>query len=149
MRLEVCHTTEVDRYIMERHYLHSVPAGARLRFWVKDDNSDIIGAMMWGRPTARTYNPNRIMELTRLYLEDNTAHCAESRALGMARRYMRKYFPEVKGLIAYTSSAQGHAGTIYQADGWFALGCTRARPWNRTGRKNIDTSYKTRWVRSV
>jgi hypothetical protein len=149
MRLEVCRTTDVDRYIAAHHYLRSVPAGARLRLWIKSDDGSIIGAMMWGRPTARTYSPTRIMELTRLFLVDGIGHCAESRALGMARRHIRKHFPEVKGLIAYTSSAQGHKGTIYEADGWFAVGRTRARPWNRAGRKNIDVSYKTRWVRSV
>jgi len=104
---------------------------------------------MWGHPTARIYNTVRIMELTRMYLIDGIGHCAESRALAMARKHIRKHFPKVKGLISYTSSAQGHKGTIYEADGWFAVGWTRARPWNKTGRKNIDTSRKTRWVRTV
>lgn len=149
MRLEVSHSTELDRYIIQNHYLHSAPAGAKLRLWVKDDNDCIIGAMMWGRPTARTYNYNRILELTRLYMVDNTEPYAESKALGMARKHIRKHLPEIKGLITYASTGEGHQGTIYEADGWFAVGKTVSRGWNKEGRKNIDTSHKIRWVRSA
>jgi hypothetical protein len=117
MKLEVSHKTDVDKYIIEHHYLHSAPAGARLRLWVKDDDGKTVGAMMWGRPTARTYDIIRIMELTRLYLVSDTEHCAESKALGMARKHIRKNFPDVKGLITYASSGEGHKGTIYEADG--------------------------------
>ncbi len=149
MRLEISYKTDVDKWIQEHHYLHSVPAGARLRLWIKDDSGNIIGAMMWGRPTARTYSATRIMENTRSYFVDDTDRFAESKALSMARKLIRKHFPEVKGLISYSSSGVGHNGTVYQADGWFAVGTTAAKCWNKNGRKNIDPSKKTRWVRSV
>ena len=149
MRLRVSSSTDVDKYIAGHHYLHSTPAGARVRLWVVDDKDVIIGAMMWGRPTARTYNPKRILELTRLYMVDNTAPFVESKAIAMARKYIRKHLPEIKGLISYSSEGEGHRGTVYEADGWFAVGTTKARAWNRAGRRNIDTSKKTRWVRSV
>ena len=149
MKLEECHSTELDKYIIEHHYLHSVPAGAILRLWIKDDANNIIGAMMWGRPTARTYNQTRILELTRLHMIDDTEPNAESKALGMARKRIRKRLPKVKGLITYTSTGENHSGVIFEADGWFAVGLTEARPWNKEGRKNIDISKKIRWVRSV
>lgn len=149
MKLEECHTKELDRYIAEHHYLHSVPAGAKLRLWVKDDNNNIIGAMMWGRPTARTYDYTRILELTRLYMVDDTEPYAESKALGMARKHIRKAMPEIKGLISYSSTGEGHKGIIYEADGWFAVGTTEAKKWNKKDRANIDISKKIRWVRSA
>lgn len=149
MKLEECHSKELDRYITEHHYLHSVPAGAILRLWVKDDEGNIIGAMMWGRPTARTYDQKKMLELTRLYMVDDTEPCAESKALGMARKYIRKRLPQVKGLISYSSTGEQHKGTIYEADGWFAVGTTEAKAWNKEGRANIDTSKKIRWVRSA
>lgn len=105
---------------------------------------------MWGRPTARAYDQRRIMELTRFYLVDDVSeHCVASKALSMARKYIRKHYPEVKGLISYASNEQGHIGTIYIADNWFALGTTRGGSWSKPGRKNIDTSKKLRYVRSV
>lgn len=149
MRLEICHTTAVDKYIIENHYLHSAPAGAKLRLWVKDDENNTIGAMMWGRPSARTYDPIRILENTRMYMIDGTEPYVESKALGMARKLIRTQLPQVKGLIAYSSTGEEHKGTIYLADGWFAVGLTEAKAWNKDGRKNIDTSKKIRFVRSA
>ena len=148
MRLEEVHTKEVDRYIAEHHYLQSVPAGAKLRLWIKDDEGNIIGAMMWGRPTARTYDFTRILELTRLYMIDETEQNAEQ-SFGMARKHIRKHLPEIKGLISYSSTGENHKGTIYEADGWFAVGTTEAKKWNKEGRANVDISKKIRWVRSV
>ncbi len=148
MRLEICRTIAVDKYIIENHYLHSAPAGAKLRLWVKDDVGETIGAMMWGRPTARTYDQNRLLELTRMYMVDGTEKNVESKALGMARKLIRSQFPQVKGLIAYSSTGEEHKGTIYLADGWFAIGMTEAKAWNKTGRANIDTSKKIRYVRN-
>jgi hypothetical protein len=149
VKLEECHSTILDEYIVKHHYLHSAPAGAILRIWIKDDNNNIIGAMMWGRPTARTYNQVRILELTRFYMIDDTEHCAESKALGMGRKYVRKRLTQVKGLLTYTSIGENHDGVIFEADGWFSIGLTEAKAWNKEGRKNIDTSKKIRWVRSV
>jgi len=116
MRLEVCHSVEVDKWIAERHYLKSTPAGAKLRLWVKDEDGNIIGAMMWGRPTARIYDQERILELTRFFMIDDTEPFAESKALAMARKLIRKRLPQVKGLISYSSVGEGHKGTIYEAD---------------------------------
>ena len=149
MKLEINHSMDIDIWIAKHHYLHSVPAGAKLRLWIKDDGNNIIGAMMWGRPTARTYDQDRILELTRMYLIDDTEPFAESKALGMARKLIRKELPQVKGLISYSSTGEHHKGTIYEADGWFAVGTTEAKAWNKKDRANIDISKKIRWVRSA
>jgi hypothetical protein len=143
LRLEICHNQTLDDWIKERHYLHSTPAGAKLRLWIKDDQNNIIGVMMWGRPTARTYDQEKILELTRMYMIDDTEPNAESKALGMARKLIRKELPQVKGLLAYSSTGEGHKGTIYEADNWFALGTTAGRSCNRKSRRsNADSREK-------
>jgi len=151
LHLEVSQSTELDRWLAERHYLKSTPAGARLRLWILDDFGNRIGAMMWGRPTARSLDQQSLLELTRMYLVDGTEHCAESKALAMARKYIRKHMPEIKGLIAYSSIGAGHEGTIYKADGWFVVGLTSRRTsgWtSRADREDRDLSQKIKWVRS-
>jgi hypothetical protein len=151
LRVEVSHTKELDRWIAERHYLKSTPAGARLRLWIIDDKGERIGAMMWGRPNARKLDQNSLLELTRMYLVDDTEPNAESKSLGLARKHIRKNLPEIKGVIAYSSTGQGHEGTIYKADNWFELGRNKvsAKGWsNRDGRENRDASEKIRWVRT-
>jgi hypothetical protein len=151
MRVEVSNSTELDKWIKERHYLQSTPAGARLRLWVLDNKNNRIGAMMWGRPNARKLDQNSLLELTRMYLIDETEPNAESKALGLARKYIRKNLPEIKGLISYSSTGQAHEGTIYKADNWFELGRSKVstRGWdNREGRETRDFSEKIRWVRT-
>lgn len=151
MRIVISHTKELDQWIKERHYLQSVPAGAKLRMWVLDDKGETIGAMMWGRPSARMLNKDLLLELTRMFFVNNTEPFVESRTLAMARKIIRKYMPKIKGLITYSSTGQGHDGVIYRADNWFPFGQTKGGKWNiRNGksRKNIDTSPKIRWLRS-
>ncbi|MED3974599.1 hypothetical protein P4639_14495 [Priestia megaterium] len=151
MRVDVSRSTELDRWIKERHYLQSTPAGAKLRLWILDNKGKQIGAMMWGRPNARNLDQKNLLELTRMYMIDETEPNAESKALGLARKYIRKNLPEIKGLIAYSSTGQGHEGTIYKADNWFELGRNKvsSKGWtSREGRENRDASEKIRWVRS-
>ena len=151
MILKQLHNTDVDKWIMERHYLKSTPAGAVIRLEFLNDSGERIGAMMWGRPISPKIDQKHILELTRMYFVDETEHCVESKALGMARKYIRKHYPEIKGLIAYSSTGQQHEGTIYQSDGWFLISKSNSQNgnWeNRAGRKNRDLSVKLKFARS-
>lgn len=104
MTINEVHSTELDRWIKERHYLRSTPAGARLRLEFVEDGQR-IGAMLWGRPVSPKIDQIATLELTRMVFIDETAHCVESQALGMARKYIRKHYPQIKGPIAYSSTA--------------------------------------------
>lgn len=149
MKLNVVHSTELDSWIKDHHYLHTTPAGAILRMEFSDDLGNRIGAMMWGRnPSPKTDQHNQLC-LTRMYFIDNTERFVESKALAMARKYIRKHLPHIKGLVAYSSSGAGHEGTVYLADNWFAVSSTKNNKRDyRDGRKNVDTSVKVKWVRS-
>lgn len=150
MRINISHSEQLDKWIAERHYLKSTPPGARLRLWILDDNGEIIGAMMWGRPSARLLDKDNLLELTRMFLVDETEPFVESRALAMARKMIRKYMPQIKGLIAYSSTGQGHDGIVYKADNWFQFGKSQGNKWTRKNREraDIDISPKIRWLRS-
>lgn len=151
MRLNILHTCEIDNWVAKHHYLKSVPAGAVLRMEVVNDDGERIGAMLWGRPTARALDQTKLLQLTRMYMIDETPMYAESQALAMARKYIRTHKPAIKGLITYASTTEGHEGTIYLADGWAPLGRTakNAKGWlNRGGRTNRDSGVKLRFVRT-
>lgn len=142
-------TEELKRYIRERHYLESTPPEAVIKLWVllKDRR---IGAMMWGHPTSRAWGELPILELTRCVFEDGTPPNVESASLARARRYIRTYLTHIRLVLAYSSSGQGHKGTIYVADGWCPLGKTVGREWGtwQRPRETKDASDKLRWVRS-
>lgn len=153
IHLHEAHDQELDRWIAERHYLQSVPCGARLRLWIMDQNRDVIGAMMWGRPSARLLNQETILELTRMYFIDDTERFVESRALALSRKWIRKRFPTVKLLLSYSSTGYGgdKCGRVFAADNWCQFGTTKGGSWKRVKREkraDKDTSDKLRWVRS-
>lgn len=117
--IQEAHDKSLDKWIAERHYLGYVPCGARLRLWVLDEKRNVIGAMMWGRPTSRKYDQEKILELTRMYFIDDTQLYVESRGLALARKYIRKHFPQVKLVLSYSSKDGGdHCGTVFAADNW-------------------------------
>lgn len=149
MTLNIVHSTELDVYIRENHYLHSTPAGAILRMEFLDDNGQRIGAMLWGRNPSPKQEQQEVLCLTRMYFQDDTEPYIESRALAMARRYIRRHLSRVKGVVSYASIGEGHEGTVYKADGWFEVSRSRknARDF-RSGRKNVDTSAKIKFVRT-
>ena len=149
IHLCILHDTSIDKWIKERHYLKSVPAGAIIRMCFTDDRNNIIGGMLWGHPTSRRIDHKTILELTRMCFIDETEPFIESRALSMARKHIRKHYPIVKGLIAYASTGMGHDGTVYRADNWYVLGVSNSASWEtRPNRVDRDTSPKMRWTRS-
>ena len=149
MRLNIVHTTEIDEYIRENHYLHTTPAGAVLRMEFVDDNGSRVGAMLWGRNPSPKQEQKEVLCLTRMYFQDDTEPYIESRALAMARKYIRKHLPSIKGVVSYASVGEGHAGTVYKADGWFEVSRSRANSRDfREGRRNIDVSPKIKFVRT-
>lgn len=148
MKLKQIHTTEMDKWIAEHHYLHSTPAGAVLRLEIQDDAGQRIGGMMWGRNPSPKQDQQNVLCLTRMYCVDGTEPYVESRALSMARKYIRKHYPHIKGLVAYSSMGAGHDGIIYKADGWFEVSRTTGGRDCRPGRANMDTSVKIKWCRT-
>ncbi len=149
INLNIVHNTELDRWIKERHYLHTLPPAAKIRMeFVVGKNR--IGAMLWGNPTSPKLNGKDLLELTRMYFIDDTPKCVESKALSMARKYIRKHNPEIMGLIAYSSTGEHHEGTVYRADGWFFIAQSNGGgSWeNRPNRKNTDLSPKIKFGRT-
>lgn len=149
MKLNIVHSTEIDEWIRQRHYLKSTPAGAICRMEFTDDSGNRIGAMMWGRNTSPKQDRSDLLCLTRMYFIDETERFVESKALSMARKFIRKNYPQIMGLVAYSSTGEGHEGIVYKADGWFEVSRTRDNKRDlRDNRKNIDISSKIKWVRS-
>ena len=151
MTIKQIRSAEIDQWIKKHHYLKSTPAGAVIRLEFLDDDGQRIGAMMWGRPVSPKVDQKHTLELTRMYFVDSTEHCAESKALGMARKHIRKHYPHIRGLIAYSSTMKQHEGIIYKADGWFLIGKSDSPKgsWeNRRGRTNRDLSTKLKFART-
>ena len=170
LHIKVVHDKSVDEYITKYHYLHSAGIAPVIRMWfIRGDFEQFIdtnkklGAMIWGNAVSRylnDYNENKILELRRMYFIDDTEKNIESKALAMARRYIRKQHPHIKGIISYSSTGEGHEGTIYSADNWFVVSSFKSNgshggAWSRDNADNKhkkiidrDNSRKICWARS-
>ncbi len=150
-RCQPSEAREVLAWIKDRHYLRSTPPGyvVVLEFI---EGRERVGAMQLGRPSARSLNQNCIFELNRMYFVDEMPANTESHALALMRRFVRTWFPNIRLLLSYADEAQGHKGTIYEADGWAPFGRTSHKTgygWkSRPGRKNDPVTPKLRFVRS-
>jgi len=150
-RCQPSETREVLQWIKDHHYLRSTPPGFVfiLEFL---EGRNRIGAMQVGRPTSRKIDAERIFELTRMYFVDEAPANTESAALAMLRRFVRRWFQGIRLLLAYSDPAQGHRGTIYEADGWAPFGRTAPSHgcgWkSREGRRDECVGSKLRWVRT-
>ncbi len=154
MQLRRCQPSEsrlTAEWIAELHYLRSKPPGF-VHVLEFTEGRDLIGAMILGRPAGRGYDPAYVLELNRMYFIDKTAHCVESQALSMMRKHVRTWLQGIRLLVAYSDPAQGHGGTIYQADGWAPFGMTGHKSgygWRSRPNRSADpVTPKQRWVRT-
>lgn len=140
-----------SKWIAAGHYLQSCPPGFIhvLEFL---QGRDLVGAMLLGRPCAKQYEADRVLQLHRVYFIDDTPTNTESRALGLMRKHVRIWLPSIRLLLSYSDPEQGHQGTIYEADGWCKFGMTTEHwgyGWkSREGRRDQRLSKKQRWVRT-
>lgn len=152
-RAQPSETQAVKRWVAAEHYLHSAPPGFAfiLEFW---EGLRLVGAQIWGRPQAKAYNPDHVLQLYRVFFEDETERCVESQALAMARKFIRTWLPQIRLVLSYSDPSVGHAGTIYEADGWAELGRTKEdhgygfRRHKGRERTEQNVSSKIRWVRT-
>lgn len=130
-------------FVRAFHYLHRPPTGCRLSLGVFAQKR-LLGVMIFGRPVARLEDQLHTLELTRMVLWPSPKN-SESRALGMAERFIRGTMPDVHRLIAYADPDQNHTGTIYLAANWNKLGTAGRANWSN--RKNRITELGGRKVK--
>lgn len=154
LQLRRCQPSEARstvHWIAEYHYLKSAPPGF-VQVLEFNDSERVVGAMIMGRPAAKTWNAESVLQLHRMYFIDDTPTNTESRALAMMRRHIRIWIPQIKMLLSYSDPTVGHLGMIYKADGWADVGVTRITSgygWrSRGGDRSDSVSSKTRWMRT-
>lgn len=150
-RAQPSETRRSKDWIAAHHYLQSAPPGF-VHLYEFTEGKELIGGMVLGRPSAKQYDPDKILQLHRVFFVDDTAHCVESQGLSMMRRFVRVWLPMIRGLLSYSDPTVGHKGTIYEADMWCPLGMTD-EAWgygwaSRENRRDQHVSKKQRWFRT-
>ena len=114
-----------------RHYLGSYPGGALHNYGVFVGGK-LLGVVVLGvgpanvRRLFRDARQEEVVCLARFWLDDRLGSNAESRAIGVILRGLRRWQSTVKALVAYSDPAVGHSGVIYRAVGFLYLGESEA-----------------------
>lgn len=144
-------TRDTVAWVKEYHYLRTAPPGF-VQVLEFSDGQRIVGAQIIGIPAARSWNPEHVLCLHRMYFVDDTEPMVETRSLSLMRKHIRTWLPAIRMLISYSDPTVGHLGTIYDADNWANTGTTKESSgygWRSRGGERCDTvTSKIRWMRT-
>ena len=125
----------VRTFLKKWHYSDYVNIQAKHTFTMyrpgKFGMPELIGVCIYTRPAgpsaAQKYhpqNPDRVLELRRLCLVDDTPKNAESFFVGHTLRWLSKN-TDWEFVLSYADENQNHKGTIYKASNFEYIGLTQ------------------------
>lgn len=121
-------------YLRENHYTRSCHNGPMC--WGLFDGEKMIGVIAFATPSSEAVraslfgleHKHRVTELHRLFIEDSTPRNTESWFISRALKFLVLKRPDIRGVISFADSTEGHSGVIYQATNALFCGTTgRAR----------------------
>lgn len=127
-----CELDEANAFIARHHRHHDPATGHRFSIAVADDQDEIRGVAIVGRPNGRLSDNGFTAEVTRLATDGHPNACSALYAAAWracrAMGYLR--------LITYTLNTE--PGTSLEAAGWKLVAETRGGSWSRRGRPRVD-----------
>jgi hypothetical protein len=126
----------VRKFLKKWHYSDYVNIQEKHTFCLFRDGNfgipEMVGVCIYTRPAGpsagQAYHPqapDRVLELRRLCLIDDTPKNAESYFVGRTLRWLRKN-TDWEFVLSYADEEQGHTGVIYRASNFEYLGKTKA-----------------------
>ncbi len=114
-----------NNMVIENHYLHR-KASTMFAFGLYDQLK-LIGCIIYGKPASPALckgicgaeEQNKVLELTRLWVDDNSKKNAESYLIGNTLKLLPK---EYDIIVSYAEIDAGHVGVVYQATNWLYTG---------------------------
>jgi hypothetical protein len=138
--------TAVAQAVVRKHHYLRRSASAMFTFGLFD-GMDLIGVAIYGKPASPSLcvgvcgpeESQRVVELTRLWIEDATPKNTESFFIGQTLRLLPLDFDIV---VSYAEIGAGHSGIIYQATNWIYTGLSDAHvEWRLDGQANKHSRH--------
>ena len=149
-------THKAAKYACEHwHYSRCMPVGKLVKIGVWEEGV-FIGVVLFGRGASnnllRKYdlNQDKGAELVRIALSIHRAFV--SQIISKSIKLLCRFVPELRLLISFADTGQGHYGGIYQATNWIYSGMTndRDRFYIIRGKKihprSVSAKYGTRSI---
>src|SRR5260221_535165 len=139
-----CSFAEAVAFVKQHHRHHLPSQGHKFSLAVADEQGQVRGVAMVGRPVARHLDTSWTLELTRCATDGCPNAC--SALYGATRR--AAFALGYRKLITYTLATE--PGTSLMAAGWKCLGVAGGGSWHRPtgGRPRVDRhplQLKLRW----
>lgn len=124
---------QVNEYIKKHHRHHKPPAGYKFAIGLENENNQLVGVIVAGRPVARIADDGKTLEVTRCCVDSSTKN-AVSALYGAVVRAGRAM--GYTGFITYTRIDE--SGDSLKAAGWKPVYQTKAKSWNTPSRTRKD-----------
>jgi hypothetical protein len=131
--------------VVENHYLHR-KASTMFAFGLFD-NEEMIGCVIYGKPASPSLcvgvcgpeESSKVLELTRLWIQDGTPKNTESYLIGRSLRLLPK---DKDIIVSYAEIGAGHIGIVYQATNWKYTGMSdRHVEWRLDGKSGSHSRH--------
>lgn len=123
-------------YIRRHHYTRTCHNGPMC--WGLFSGEDMIGVIAFATPSSENvrssvFGPeykDKVTELHRLFVVDGTPKNTESWFISRGIKGLLRKRPQIRGVLSFADSTEGHTGVIYQATNALFCGTTgRSRFW--------------------
>jgi hypothetical protein len=141
--------------VVKHHYLHrKCPCSQAFGLF---EGENLVGVICYGTPSSSALRKGicgieeafNVIELTRLWIEDNTLKNVESYLIGNTIKLINKEI-----VVSYAEIQKGHLGIVYQATNWFYTGLSAKRTnWTIKGIdkhcQTIADKYTAKEIRDI
>jgi len=137
-----CTLRDACAFVAQHHRHHTKPPGGLFAVAVADEQSNVRGVAIVGRPVARMADDGWTAEVTRVATDGCPNACSALYAACWRAAKALGY----RSLGTYTLTTE--PGTSLVASGWRCIGERGGGSWNRQSRPRVDrapTQRKLRW----
>lgn len=126
-------SSKANKFTCYYHYSHVGFKKAKLNLGIYDINTKkLVGVQQWGcsaqegirldRYVKEPITTKEYYELNRFCMADTEGKNAESQAIALGIKWIKRYQPQIRLLVSYAGRKEGNYGYIYQASNWEYLG---------------------------
>lgn len=142
-------TKLAQEIIIKNHYLHRRASCFKAFGLFELSNHNCVGVVMYGIPASRalqkgicgTDEANNVIELTRLWVDDDVPRNGESWLIGNSLKSLKNSKSNKDIIVSYADSSQNHIGYVYQATNWIYTGLSdKHSQWSIIGKENNSHS---------
>jgi len=150
-RVEIVERNTIKDFLETHHYSKSINGVKSDYCFAMYHDNQLIGAMLYGKlgmaNAWRKYadSEEKVIELRRLALIDETPKNSESWFIGWTMRWLKKN-TTIEYIVSYADSNYGHSGIIYKATNFQHVGMTASGKviiWD--GKKYHDKTIRTKY----